>query len=213
MPSWSCRLGSDGTLVALLEAGADVERTTVLGETALHAACKALRVSAVQILLRSGANEAAVDIEGHTAADMASRLLHSQCPGVFRDMLDEIMRSLSKAPMDRVWRRRGWLLMLRSRERTIVDTSEWGTERSECSRARKLREITPVRLSSAVGCNVLKGGKGTGFPLRGGFALVAGPQGTAARFPNEAGGDLHSLVERVLGIDEDGVFRTIVSFI
>lgn len=177
------RLGSDSTLVALLEARADVDHATVLGETALHVACKALRVSAVQILLRAGANEAAVDIEGHTAADMASRLLHSQCPGVFRDRLDEIMRSLSKAPIDRVWRRRGWLLMLRSRERPIMVMRE-------CTRARKFREIP-----SLIGYNILRGGKGTGLSQ------------------HVAGGDFHFLVARVLGIDEDGIFRTILSFI
>lgn len=165
--------------MALLEAGADVDHTAVLGETALHAACKALRVSAVQILLRAGANEAAVDIEGQTAADMASRLLHSQCPGVFRDMLDEIMHSLSKAPIDRVWRRRGWLLMLRSRERPIMATRE-------CTRARKLREIP-----SMIGCYLL---------------LQQGTAGVTV-------GDFHALVGRVLGIDEEGIFRTIVSFL
>ncbi|CAN0530764.1 unnamed protein product, partial [Scytosiphon promiscuus] len=58
------RLGSDGTLTALLTAGADMESKTALGETSLLKACKALRVSAVQILLRRGADEEAIDADG-----------------------------------------------------------------------------------------------------------------------------------------------------
>ncbi|CAN0493827.1 unnamed protein product, partial [Ectocarpus sp. 8 AP-2014] len=60
------RLGSDETLRALVESGGNIEARTFLGETPLHKACKALRVSAVEQLLRFGANDAAVDAEGRT---------------------------------------------------------------------------------------------------------------------------------------------------
>ena len=213
----SCRLGSDGTLRALLDAGADAEHTTALGETALHAACKSLRVSAVQILLRSGANEAAADMDGRNAVDMASELLQSQCPGVFRDMLDEIMRSLVKAPVDRVWRRRGWLLMLRSRERTVglrgvVNLSGWGMgmgkEQWKRGRSWKVSEISLAPFASLAWCGTSGRERkaDVGFPIRCAITVDAGLHVPAV----EA---LRSLVERVLGVDEDGVFRTIVSFI
>ncbi|CAM9625834.1 unnamed protein product, partial [Ectocarpus sp. 12 AP-2014] len=107
------RLGSDETLRALVRSGANIEARTFLGETPLHKACKALRVSAVEQLLRFGANDAAVDAEGRTPAAMTARLLQSQRPGMFRDMLQNILTLLEAAPGDRVWRRRGWLLMLR----------------------------------------------------------------------------------------------------
>lgn len=110
------RLGSDSTLIALVESGANVEATTALGETPLHKACKALRVSAVQQLLRYGANQAAVDAGGRTPAALTAQLFQSQCPGMFRDMLQKILSLLATAPADRRWRRRGWLLMLRSRQ-------------------------------------------------------------------------------------------------
>lgn len=109
------RLGSDSTLVALVESGANMEATTSLGETPLHKACKALRVTAVQQLLRFGANQAAVDAGGRTPAALTAQLFQSQCPGMFRDMLQRILGLLAMAPADRAWRRRGWLLMLRSR--------------------------------------------------------------------------------------------------
>ena len=108
------RLGSDGTLTTLLAAGADMEAKTALGETSLLKACKALRVSTVRILLRWGADEAAVDADGRSPVAVVSQLLQSQHPGVFRDMLQTILGLLKGAPADRVWRRRGWLLMVRS---------------------------------------------------------------------------------------------------
>lgn len=110
------RLGSDGTLRALLEAGANIEARTCLGETPLHEACKALRVSAVQQLLRFGADDGAGDRGGRTPSALTSALLQSQCPGMFRDMLKIILQLLAAAPADKVWRRRGWLLMLRARQ-------------------------------------------------------------------------------------------------
>lgn len=107
------RLGSDATLTALLAAGANMEAKTCLGETPLLKACKALRVSAVQILLRWGADEAAVDADGRNPTAMVLQMLQSQHPGVFRDMLEAILQVLACAPADRAWRRRGWLLMAR----------------------------------------------------------------------------------------------------
>lgn len=108
------RLGSDGTLTALLAVGADMESKTALGETSLLKACKALRVSAVRILLRWGADEEAIDADGRNATAMVSQLLQSQHPGMFRDMLQTILRVLGGAAADRAWFRRGWLLMVRS---------------------------------------------------------------------------------------------------
>ncbi|CAM9810930.1 unnamed protein product [Scytosiphon promiscuus] len=110
------RLGSDSTLVALVESGANVEARTSLGETPLHKACESLRVSAVQQLLLYGADQAAVDAGGRTPAALTAQLFQSQCPGMFRDMLQRILSLLATAPADRTWRRRGWLLMLRSRQ-------------------------------------------------------------------------------------------------
>lgn len=138
------RLGSDETLRALVESGADVEARTFLGETPLHKACKALRVSAVEQLLRFGANEAAVDAEGRTPAAMTARLLQSQCPGMFRDMLQNILVLLEAAPADRAWHRRGWLLMLRR-----AGSSGTAVERGLCheavvARARAIPAGTPA---------------------------------------------------------------------
>lgn len=107
------RLGSVATLDAFLLAGANMEATTNNGETPLHRACQALRVDSVKLLLQFGADEDARDGDGRTPAAVASKLLQTQEPGVYRNRLDEILNMLAKAPADRVWRRRGWLVMMR----------------------------------------------------------------------------------------------------
>lgn len=111
------RLGSVATLEAFLKAGADMHATSNAGETPLHRACKALHADSVKLLLRFGADEAATDGEGRTPAAVASQLLQTQSPGVYRNRLDEILSMLAKAPADRVWRRRGWLIMMRVRRK------------------------------------------------------------------------------------------------
>lgn len=115
------RLGSDATLEALLLAGANMEARTNTGETPLHRACKSLREDTVKRLLRFGADESATDADGRTPAALASELLQTQSPGVYRNRLNEILIMLAKAPADRIWRRRGWLVVIRTR----LQRREW----------------------------------------------------------------------------------------
>lgn len=262
------RLGSDGTLLALLEAGGNIEARTCLGETPLHGACKALRVSAVQQLLRFGADEGAVDRDGRTPSAMASDLLQSQCPGMFRDMLKIILQLLAAAPADKAWRRRGWLLMLRSRQQeqvvpgakpverglrqqhdgsacTAVGATGGGTScwrhpvdqeddhQRSCSRGRPRKMGKVGRTAqAAAAATVAAGADGdadgdvvarerSNSPCylerdggSGAFRLGGVGGGKAIRDGGkESDRQLRSVVERVVGICEDGVFRNIVAFL
>lgn len=246
------RLGSDGTLTALLIAGADIEARTLPGETALHKACKALRASAVQVLLRWGASEAAVDVDGHTPAALASHLLKSQSPGMFRDMLEDILDMLANAPADRTWRRRGWLLLLRAhRQGTFGDSSagrggEFGGGRRRTGGegggvgGRQPNRVGAVELrgggsvGKGVGCcegrpskmgkeNDSDGVRSSALPAFGVTGVVpralssggGGGVGRAGGLGAIAGVDaeFRSVVERAVGLDEDGVFRSIVAFV
>lgn len=238
------RLGSDGTLTALLIAGADIEARTFPGETALHKACKALRASAVQVLLRWGANEAAVDAGGHTPAAMASLLLKSQCPGVFHDMLGDILDMLVNAPADRTWRRRGWLLLLRARRGFQDGLSTWGLGGDNpgvCVGFQ--RQSGSIGVLGRLGDGGFRSGVGyEGRPTKmgkenagirsatamlssygvagvGPLALSLGRGGAAGRRAGSSeavvgarDAEFCSVVERAVGLDEDGVFRRIVAY-
>lgn len=262
------RLGSDGTLVALLEAGANIEARTSFGETPLHEACKALRVSAVQRLLRSGADDGAGDGDGRTPAALTSALLRSQCPGMFQDMLKIILQLLAAAPADNVWRRRGWLLMLRSCMHGGVVGSGGGARSSTAAERRWHHEVSTGKGmvaewsriaewhgeddsqhsgSSELPRKARKVGSTVHTAVMGGTeeaAAAVAHGAVAARERNHnpghlnknnesgvyclggVGGDevfrdrgeqgdeqLRSVVERAVGVCEEGVFRSMVAFL
>ncbi|CAM9758937.1 unnamed protein product, partial [Ectocarpus sp. 8 AP-2014] len=103
-------------MLALLRHGADVS-TSCDGETLLHQLCVSKDPGlefVVDLLLRWGADETALDDAGQTPATKLDIVL----PDSFDCPLPEIERVrllLVRAPVDRAWRRRCWLVMLRSR--------------------------------------------------------------------------------------------------
>eukprot|EP00752_Nemacystus_decipiens_P008431 g7535.t1 len=105
-----------GSMQALWRHGADPNVRDCQGRTPLHFVCKTQDVTlaeGVNLLLRCGVDEAAVDDRGMTPAN----LLKKHCLGR-KCSEGEIRRArllLERAPSDRAWRRRGWLEMLGSR--------------------------------------------------------------------------------------------------
>lgn len=109
----------------LLDAGAHIDARNNEGVTPLHdcvssPTCNGEDVLAV--LLREGADENAEDNSGKTVTDY----LHTENPGLrgwYRcDPPEEwapyrarLSAMIARAPADRAWRRRGWLVMLRAR--------------------------------------------------------------------------------------------------
>lgn len=85
--------------------------------TALHRVCAESpknTEAAVDLLLRWGADETALDKNGKTPAD----LLNSDDEDderLSQDGVERVRLLLARAPADRAWRRRGWLVMIRAR--------------------------------------------------------------------------------------------------
>ena len=89
------------------------------GMSALHVTChhrpKGLQ-EAVGLLLRHGADEAALDCAGRSAVDMLDIPFDGEEGSMCAHEEVELVRLLlTMAPADRTWRRRSWLVMLRSR--------------------------------------------------------------------------------------------------
>eukprot|EP00752_Nemacystus_decipiens_P002752 g2570.t1 len=107
--------GSQATR-ALLRHGANYETRDLDGNTPLHLACFCQRPGLdekVDLLLRSGADEAAVNNDEETPARMLeSRDFATHCSS---EELERAQLLLARAPNDRAWRRRSWLVMLGSR--------------------------------------------------------------------------------------------------
>ena len=225
-----------GAVDALVEAGADVELTTICGETPLFYACcveplrsgeallallkqgaavmardtdestplheacyhkpRGLEVT-VSILLRWGADETAADKYGRTPADMlnlASPFENVEPQGSQEDV-ERVHLLLARAPADRAWRRRGWLVMLRSRASKVEVASN---DNGGCSniagiQERERRQIARTKIAA-----------GVEHGMRG-QASSSGGLG--------AGGELSDIVAVLLGLELDGLFRTVVSFL
>lgn len=116
---------SSDTILALLEGGAAVNARLALGKTPLHTACRCSNADAVELLLRWGADETLTDEDGRTAGDMVGWWDESdsddddgeEYSGDRQHRADDqrIRDMLARAPADRSWRRRGWLVLCRSR--------------------------------------------------------------------------------------------------
>lgn len=117
----ACAL-SGGVSLALLRHGADVNAQNRYKSTPLcRAADKAGTqgsAEVVDILLRSGADETAVDIDGATPQDLVEFKLaeEEQAPGVVEDEedMERVHTLLVNAPADRAWRRRKFLVLCRT---------------------------------------------------------------------------------------------------
>eukprot|EP00903_Cladosiphon_okamuranus_P012711 g11884.t1 len=139
--------GANGATEALLMTGASLEIRNNEGATPLHRACSFSQSSTVQLLLRWGADETATTFENLTAYELVGSAVEEELLSpeevLSKVQLDAVIRSmLVNAPADRVWRVRGWLVLLRCR---------W-LKRVACALADK-RELGPrpaaVRLSAA----------------------------------------------------------------
>lgn len=103
---------------ALLQAGADVDARNDDEGTPLHDACMFSKPSMVQLLLQWDADEGATTSANAYPAEIIGigEVTASSSGEEGEDPLSEAIKDLlARAPADRVWRRRGWLLMCRAR--------------------------------------------------------------------------------------------------
>ncbi|CAM9310843.1 unnamed protein product, partial [Hapterophycus canaliculatus] len=97
---------------SLLQKGANISAKYNNGKTSLHLVCElffsATSAEVADYLLRRGADETLADNDGRLAVDLVED--SGTDPSVGR-----LKRLLINAPIDRTWRRRGMLIMCRSR--------------------------------------------------------------------------------------------------
>lgn len=181
---------------ALLQHGANVQALETSGESPLHVACSYLAEGVVDLLLRSGADETAVNTDGCTP---------EQVVGLYADDAESrageagrIRRLLRNAPADRAWRRRGTWVMARSltgRIRLDEDKDRGAeTRQYKIPKTEDRDELPSNRVT------------GRDMRLVGQNRLQSGPNPSSNRL-------LTQLVARVVELHEDGVFRKIVGYL
>ncbi len=206
--------GKTISLLALLHHGASVGARDTYGRTPMYLACydkpEGLEV-VVDLLLRWGADETAVLEDGETPAD-ALDIVHENVYYENRtcsqDEIDRVRLLLDRAPADRAWRRRGWLVMLRARASTAM-----GDINDSSSGNTGLEGSTAAGGETGEGRKVARHEGGTGD--------AGGGRGQASRgvdaFGAENGGGgnevLRGAVAWLVEMEPAGVFRAVLEFL
>ncbi len=191
---------SPNAILALLRRGARIDVRAGDGETALHLACYDKRgdrlEATVDVLLRWGADETALnDLDhcpgGPTPADRLKEWEDfdlDECVWYATD--DEIERTrvlLSRAPADRAWRRRGWLVMLRARK--AGQGKRWAGSNDDAA-----------------------GEEGGSEKKKNENTQSGGGQGRATVDEEGLNASISEVVVWLLGLEQEGIFRTVVGF-
>ncbi len=174
---------------ALLKHGAVVDSKDEDGSTPLQ--CAALKAGekheaagVVDILLRSGADETEVDDEGDTAADVVGNHVEEQLESLAEDV-ERVRNLLANAPVDRAWRRRGYLVLCRAYSDRVKLPKD--NSRAYAGMRQRLRSYRSAPVKA-------RGQRRTPVDKRGGREWTA-------------------VVARVLRMEEDGLFRMIVGYL
>ncbi|CBN73837.1 ankyrin repeat protein [Ectocarpus siliculosus] len=189
----------------LLRHGASLTAQDTDGNTPLHRACywrdKGMEAT-VDLLLRWGADETAVNNAGQTPVDMLDEHDDENDGTTCSEAEFERVRLLlARAPANRAWRHRCWLVMLRSCAKTAranSDATGDADEDSNDARDRKVGKCKGARRE-----NGESAGGGVRSRMNG-----AGEGGVERR----AGG-WASVVASVIGLGPEEVFRSIVGFL
>ncbi|CAM9598101.1 unnamed protein product [Ectocarpus fasciculatus] len=194
-------------MLTLLRHGAIVSTCDDDGRTPLHQVCMFKDPgleSGVDLLLRWGANETALDTNGETPARDLDKPRRSVggCPPA------EIERArllLARAPADRAWRRRCWLTMLRSRStKAEADGDEIGGEAGGASNQAGGRPGKSLENDKTEGTPSLGYHRDIhGQPCDDGDKVGAGAKGA----------ELSGVVTFLVDLEVKDVFRTVVGFL
>ncbi|CAM9559734.1 unnamed protein product, partial [Ectocarpus sp. 8 AP-2014] len=111
----------------LLRHGASLTAQDTEGTTPLHRACYRQDIgveATVDLLLRWGADETAVGNDGNTPADWLVEHDNENDGTCSTAEIERVRLLLARAPANRAWRRRCWLVMLRSCAKTARATTD-----------------------------------------------------------------------------------------
>lgn len=183
----NCELPSRGVICALLEGEANVNVLDESKQTPLHIACLKSKVHTVELLLQWGADEMLTNEDSQTPGELVGQWNDDDDDDDDGSGDDEhkvneqrVRHMLARAPADRSWRRRGWLVLCRSHPNKVQLARE-----NNNSRGGSLKMETVSSDSLA----------GNGDNL------------------GDETSNLANLVDRVVGLEADGVFRLAVGFL
>ena len=179
---------SHKALQSLLIHGATVNaQSDTLTTPLIMAAAKAGTQGAAEVvnaLLRAGADETIVDSQGNKAADLIGEDIEED--HLVEDV-ERVLELLANAPADRAWRRRGYLVLCRAHPGRVQQNRMAISDTDHTDTARRIRS----RLKQA----------------------RAATKGDRSSVDDRTGVDWGAVMVKVLSLQEEGVFRTIVGYL
>ncbi|CAM9816023.1 unnamed protein product [Scytosiphon promiscuus] len=112
--------GAETAVVDLLAAGSCLSDRGINGDSPLHSAVRFLSLATVRILLESDADEGALNGDGKTPSDVTGVLpdgrdIENQPDPLVAQRILALLEAAPQRRRDRVWRRRGWIVLVRAR--------------------------------------------------------------------------------------------------
>lgn len=198
---------------AVAQAGADFSARNAQLETPLHHACNMMDVAIIAILLHRGADESARNSNRQTCADVLGHGLDEGPGGERGDpaLRERITAMLAKAPAERNWRRRSWIVMMRVREASRMRDRHSGEGRT--ARDRSDGSASAEGAEASVPEAVVEGRdeKQRCRDQGHGHGGIEGVDGVGATGVVEEG--IRSCVAWVVRAQEEGIFREVVAFL
>lgn len=204
---WAVKHGSCDALLVLLRHKADVNAQDNSLRTPLMMACRWLQQEAARILLRWGADETTADSEGCSADQLIGNGISPSEQEARAGEMESMRGLLKRAPADRAWRRRGLLVLCRA----IPSKDQPGI--SSVPQSDGSKEPKDNRID--IDCSVDKvhgelPEKSVNDQDRDGYDWTTGD---TEGCEGERCGSLWNIEARVVGLEQEGLFRDIVSFL
>lgn len=149
--------------------------------------------------MRWGADEIASKDDGQTPVEQLDLIEDGVDYRATQDDVDRTRLLLARAPTDRAWRRRGWVVIVRSRGPGTTTTSSDGVGES-------------VGASSSSDCIRQDDGRSAARTQTWGEAESASDKVGTGSGTDGDGERRSGVVELLLGLEVEGVFRTVVGF-
>eukprot|EP00752_Nemacystus_decipiens_P006402 g5766.t1 len=199
--------------LALFRHGANIEARDFRGETPLQIAARQAGregvASIVNLLLTCGSDETALNPDGRTAAEIVGHHIeYAACP-LKKEDVHRVRELLANAPADRAWRRRGCLVLCKARL-SRANSSNYSSGSSNSNGPSNSILLRDDRESGCGGDTRLGGRERRqeqGHDLLGG-GMTKGQVDKVS--PDDS---FRSAVVWVLGLSEEGLFRSIIGFL
>ncbi|CAN0048771.1 unnamed protein product [Ectocarpus fasciculatus] len=198
--AWS---GSCATMRTLLQLGANVNSKDERGLNALNFACFRGHLDAADLLLRWGADE--------TAAVFIVVRRIAEATEARRPRFELVSKLLACAPQDRAWRRRGFLVLCRAHPDRVRLAVEIPTAAASAGATEQPQERPRSRARTGqveVGMKVV-GTNGGG----GGAGARSGARAAIEVERERTGCGFDGVSAWMMGLAEEGVFRSIVGYL